>query len=431
MAAYKHIQVAWISFICICLACGTPPKNKEPVQLSDPQITVNRDTLALASYTRYYDKVLGGLVGSAIGDAMGASTEMWARKDIYDEYGYINGLTPLRRTRSPEGPWAHYLDSGGTTDDTRWKYLMGQYFAQHQSVLSARHFAKFITDYYQSEAKKLRKTPILNDPKRLDGPLQRIDWIKEWAIVAFAYQDGQDQYAQAQSMFYGGEMSCAGLLYTPMFGLIAPNAEAAYTLAFAHSLFDIGYAKDIAATAAAMTSLALTKDSLNAVLRGVARIDPFGYMNSRLIGRLSANIAKDSRESVRLARAIEDTLQIPPPQYPGTPVEWAQQQAVYQYLAAHQKAIAFHAGEIWEITYTALYFGQGDFRKTMAFIVNYGRDNDTVAAIAGMVLGTYLGYAALPEDLKTTVVSVSKNTMGIDLAQLATKIAKVRYPDGS
>ena len=30
----------------------------------------------------YYDKVLGALVGSAIGDAMGASTEMWHRKDI-------------------------------------------------------------------------------------------------------------------------------------------------------------------------------------------------------------------------------------------------------------------------------------------------------------------------------------------------------------
>ncbi len=30
----------------------------------------------------YYDRVLGGLVGSAIGDAMGASTEMWYRKDI-------------------------------------------------------------------------------------------------------------------------------------------------------------------------------------------------------------------------------------------------------------------------------------------------------------------------------------------------------------
>ena len=39
------------------------------------------DTVQLADSV-YYDKVLGALVGSAIGDAMGASTEMWHRKDI-------------------------------------------------------------------------------------------------------------------------------------------------------------------------------------------------------------------------------------------------------------------------------------------------------------------------------------------------------------
>ena len=33
-----------------------------------------------------YDKILGALVGSAIGDAMGASTEMWHRKDIQEKY---------------------------------------------------------------------------------------------------------------------------------------------------------------------------------------------------------------------------------------------------------------------------------------------------------------------------------------------------------
>jgi hypothetical protein len=39
----------------------------------------------------------------------------------------------------------------------------------------------------------------------------------------------------------------------------------------------------------------------------------------------------------------------------------------------------------------------------MQFIVNYGRDNDTVAAVAGMILGAKLGYSGLPESMRNTV----------------------------
>ena len=44
-----------------------------------------------------YDQILGALVGSAIGDAMGASTEMWNREDIYKTYGYISGTLAYGR----------------------------------------------------------------------------------------------------------------------------------------------------------------------------------------------------------------------------------------------------------------------------------------------------------------------------------------------
>ena len=37
--------------------------------------------------------VLGSLVGSAIGDAMGAPTEMWSRDQIQAEYGFVSDLS--------------------------------------------------------------------------------------------------------------------------------------------------------------------------------------------------------------------------------------------------------------------------------------------------------------------------------------------------
>jgi ADP-ribosylglycohydrolase len=58
----------------------------------------------------------------------------------------------------------------------------------------------------------------------------------------------------------------------------------------------------------------------------------------------------------------------------------------------------------------------------MQFIVNYGRDNDTVAAVAGMILGAKLGYSGLPESMRNTVVRANKDQIGIDLEALAREL---------
>jgi ADP-ribosylglycohydrolase len=101
------------------------------------------------------------------------------------------------------------------------------------------------------------------------------------------------------------------------------------------------------------------------------------------------------------------------------------QDYVYSKLEKDQKAIPFHAGEIWEIVITALEFGQGNFEKTMQFIVNYGRDNDTAGAVAGMILGARLGFNRLPEDLRTQVLNINKEQMGIDLEALASEMTGI------
>ena len=377
---------------------------------------------------QYYDKVLGALVGSAIGDAMGASTEMWHRNDIQKEFGYIKGLTPVSRTRSAEGIWSHYLDSGATTDDTRWKFFMTKYFTQHKDELSADNFTDFVVTYYQSEVSKLSNDDVLHDPDLLDENLQKVDWIKEWARVALAYKEGRSQFSTAQNRFYGGEMSCAGMLYSPMIGLISSSPDQAYIMAFEHSIFDIGYAKDITSIVSAMTYCALTANSIDEIRKKSLLIDPYNYLNSRLIERQASSIAKDSELIVTSSfdLPLTDTLHVSSPTgFEGSKYEWMRQKFVYAELEKRQRAIAFHAGEIWQILNAALVFGEGDFQKTMEFIVNYGRDNDTVAAIAGMILGAKDGYERLPLETKNSVLKVSKEHMGIDLEQLANELTDI------
>ena len=87
-----------------------------------------------------------------------------------------------------------------------------------------------------------------------------------------------------------------------------------------------------------------------------------------------------------------------------------------------QEAIPFHAGEIWQILIAGLEYGQGDFMKTLAFIVNYGRDNDTVAAVAGIVVGAQVGFDGLPEKEREQVLQASREVIGIDLEMLAREV---------
>ena len=59
----------------------------------------------------------------------------------------------------------------------------------------------------------------------------------------------------------------------------------------------------------------------------------------------------------------------------------------------------------------------------MQFIINYGRDNDTVGAVAGMILGAKDGYSGLPLALRKEVLRVNKESMGIDLEELAREMS--------
>ena len=411
-------------FILALLSCTDTSETvvKLPVPLKHNNYGV---TSVALSKELYYDKVLGALVGSAIGDAMGASTEMWHRSAIQKKYGYITGLTPALREKSAEGTWQHNMVAGSTTDDTRWKYFIGQYFSKYSGNLSANHFATFIADYYQSLVNGLSSEDVFTSTDILDEQLEKVNWIKEWARVSMAYQEGGTEYHKAQNRFYGGEMSCAGMLYTPMFGLIATNAESAYREAFDHAIFDIGYARDISALVAAMSNMAMQTSDMDSILHTNFYVDPYDYKNSRLIGRLAFSIAEASSIIIEQSKKMDakDSLNIlPPTGYPGSELEWMQQRFIYEELEKQQKAIPFHAGEVWQILYTGLEYGGGDFEKTMAFIVNCGRDNDTVAAVAGMIIGAKDGFSNLPKDLKKEVLKVNREVIGIDLEALAKAI---------
>ncbi len=398
-----------------------------------PPVKEEQDTFdwpADLTQERYRDKVLGSLIGSAIGDAMGAPVEMWHRDDIEIQWGYIDAFKPVIREGSPEGPWDYNLPPGGTTDDTRWKYLMVEFYASIAShgQDDADHFGQYIIDLYLAEKDEVGQVDDF-DPASVETEIRHMTWLQEWAKVARPYvQRDLDGYSYALNKFYGGEMACAGMLYTPMVGLRYPDApEKAYASGYELGLFDIGYARDIAALTAAYVSRAMqvtpSMESIGAVTN---EVDPNGYFESRLVGRIAHRFHQDAKRIAHTAwheAQDVDTASIRLPRgYPYSRGYYQQVQKAYELLDEKLQDIPFHAGEIHLINLTALEFGKGDFRKTMEFVVNYGRDNDTVAAVTGAILGAMHGASKLPPDWVDEITRASREFVGIDLEALADRM---------
>jgi hypothetical protein len=392
-----------------------------------------------------YDRVLGSLVGSAIGDAMGAPTEMWSRDQIQAEYGFVGDLHTAMRPPSPEGTWAMNVRAGATTDDTRWKALMVDYLTgtgrgvkAAGPKLRAKDLARLLSERFSREIEQIRTLRADDPAPEIIRGVMRMQWLQEWDTVARAYLTGDiDEFDQALDRFYGGEMVCAGLLFSPALGAYYPgDPEAAYRNAFAADVYDLGLARDISAATAAMVAEAMSPDATpDSVLNVLADVDPQGYFDTRLVGRQAYEMLREARGIVHTARRVEvapapttpalgsgSAVEIHPWANSGmTPLERAQLEAAYLLLDARKQRMPFHAGEIHIVNLTALVYSDFDFARALTFVVNWGRDNDTTAAVTGAVLGAYLGAEKLPQDWVEQ--SLEKNRgLGIDLEALADRL---------
>ena len=423
----------FLAILILATACG---RKSSEVTFPTPGVapTVSENTIVGLSREEYYDKVLGMLVGSAIGDAMGAPTEMWDRKSIRIHKHYVDSLDGLVGAHSPEGQWQTNMPGGSTTDDTRWKYLItGFLITQSPDTLNPSDLAKNILKVYDLELRALKVGP--SDYPTINQNFSHLNWLIEWVKVAKPFADNDMYtYQHALNKFYGGEMTCAGMLYAPVVGAYFPGKPyKAYSQAYALSLFDIGYARDITSLTAAYVSKAMERDvNFSEITKITGEVDPQDYANSRLVGRLAYKAYKTAQSISFQAHAMREK-EIPadiviPDGFKHSALDYAQQQRAYELLEDQLQQIPFHAGEIHLINLTAIEFSKGDFTRALEFVSNFGRDNDTVGAVTGSILGAMWGFKKLPAHMTRIAIDVNRNIVGIDLEQLAQKLVDHRYP---
>ncbi|MEL6671236.1 MAG: ADP-ribosylglycohydrolase family protein [Bacteroidota bacterium] len=434
----RYLSLCLISMCMLLWACPAPTPQSMPgsplpstTEAAMKQIEWDRDSL--------YDKMLGVLLGSAIGDAMGAPTEMWPREKIQLMYGHVQDLDNMVREPSPEGTWGMNLPAGSTTDDTRWKAFMVDFFTGENGPAQARKaslkgadFGQAILDRHDRGIAFLKQIES-NSLEPFEEEMRKITWLKEWAVVARPYvADDLQGFYDSLSSFYGGEMVCAGMLFAPMIGAAYAGDPAwAYQQTYQMNFFDLGYARDISGLTAAMVAGAMAPGAApDSILPVVQSVDPQGYFSSRLVGRTAYKLYEETLWMMDAVNKVkpEEFFEQEPAVLLALPLETAEDSLLYARLSTAYQLLdeklmryPFHPAEIYLVNAMALLFAEYDFEQALAFVINYGRDNDTTAAVTGSILGGLYGAKALPKKLTQPCLKANRE-LGFDLEKMAQRM---------
>lgn len=308
-----------------------------------------------------YKKILGGLLGAAAGDAMGAATETRTRKQIEEKFGgYVTDfLAP------PADTFARGSKAGQVTDDFSVAYM---------TVKEALAQGKL--DDETALAGLLKWADIPEFFERFAGPTTRasVRALKGEDVDSQGFvpcnenrraSNGAAMKSSPIALLSGGDIDKA-IDYSIIAGKLTHSNNIALS----------GAAAIAAATAAAMKDGASLFDVVEASLYGAAKGDKIGrQIGQTLAGasvetriRWAVNIAMNAKNLDEAIDEIEDNI--------GSGLMTVEAVPAVIGLCVAAK---------------------GDPVDGICAAVNIGDDTDTVATMVGGILGTLNGADAFPE----------------------------------
>ncbi|MEU3610609.1 ADP-ribosylglycohydrolase family protein [Streptomyces sp. NPDC035033] len=350
------------------------------------------------------DRITGSLLGAAVGDALGGPVEGYTPEQIAERHGgRVTGVVgpwngDAWRTARPIAPY--HKGDGHVTDDTLMTHALVRVYARVRDHLDAYAVADHLVP-------ELMGSPVWIPELEAEAlPLQRIFLAEKWIVARLHYG-----HADPREAGTGNIVNCGAAMYMAPVGLVnAADPHGAYAealdVAGAHqSSYGREAAGVFAAAVAAAcapgatprtvvdTALSLAKDGTRAAIEAVAEV---------------ADRHRDFESAlVPLRRAVAPYDSVGPDyRNPG--------------LDARRPS-RLHSIEELPIALGMLLVGEGDYRRTVLGAVNYGRDCDSIATMAGAVAGALRGEAAVPSDWAKRVAEASR----LDLHAPATALAAV------
>jgi ADP-ribosylglycohydrolase len=348
------------------------------------------------------ERITGALVGAAVGDALGGPVEGYTPEQILERHaGRVHGIVgpwngDAWRTARPIAPY--HKGDGHVTDDTLMTHALVRVYAQVRDHLDAYSVADHLVPDLMTNP---RWIPEL-EAEAL--PLQRVFLAEKWLVARLHYG-----HIDPREAGVGNIVNCGAAMYMAPVGLVnAANPAGAYAealeLAGAHQS---SYGREAAAVFAAAvaaacapdatpdsvigTCLSLAKDGTRAAIEAVCEV---------------ASRHTDFESALRPLREAVTPYDTVGPDY-RTPS-----------LGARRPS-RLHAIEELPVALGMLVVSGGNFRTAVLGSVNYGRDCDSIATMAGALAGA-LG-SEVPSDWSKTVAEASR----LDLWEPARTLTEV------
>ena len=333
------------------------------------------------------DRILASLSLAGMGDALGAQTEQWSIEEIARQHGGL--VTQFGTPPADTIAGANAGKCAEVTDDASQMYYLARALIVAHGNLNYDSWVACLLDWAE------------NSPKAgFMGP--------STALIVKALQEGSPTDAvgiighSKRKMTTIGITNGAAMRVAPA-GMIYPgNLEKACEQALVTCLpsHDTDVAISAACSVAAATSQALVSNDLNDVLAASMR---GGHIGERLARKNARTVAGPSY----LAR-LEMAFRIADEAHDD-----------YSFLTTMEKMVgnSVLAAESVPAALGVVKYAKADPMRTIALCSSIGNDTDSIATMAGAIVGALRGTDALPQDL--LVQFRQANAADFNLDQLA------------
>jgi len=332
-----------------------------------------------------YDKILGAFLGAAVGDAMGAPTEMRTTKQIIEYFG-----GPVREFKEPPSDtFARGRKPGQVTDDFSLAYFLAKSIVKHNGKLDADVVKEALINWSNTDEYFI---PFAGPTTR--AAIERLKGIEVQKKDEIVNYNATATNGSAMKIF-------------PVGLLNAGNIEQAIKDAALVSVPTHNNHLSISGACALAAAVSKAMDD-DADVYSIVQAGLYGARKGEEIGRQISHIVAGPSVIKRMELAIEIALK-------SSSTEDAMQNI------ADCVGSGLHISEAVPAVFGIFVACQG---KTMDCIyagVNIGNDTDTVSTMVGALAGAYNGVESLPKEY----LSIINERNNFDLDELAREFERI------